>query len=84
MRYVTFFIRGISYHFTTSSITFDKFQVSKMVNEAVDEVRRIEQIVTPVLKNTLYIWLKNPSSLTKKQSKNLVTLKEMKLKTARA
>ncbi len=55
-----------------------------MVNEAVDEVRRIEQIVTPVLKNTLYIWLKNPSSLTKKQSKNLVTLKEMKLKTARA
>lgn len=78
------FIRGISDHFPSSSITFDKFHVSKMVNEAVDEVRRVEQIVNRVLKNTRYIWLKNPSSLTKKQSKDLGTLKEMNLKTARA
>lgn len=78
------FIRGISDYFPLSSITFDKFHVSKMVNEAVDEVRRIEQIVNRVLKNTRYIWLKNPSSLTKKQSKDLGTLKKMNLKTARA
>jgi transposase len=37
------FISGIAEHFPKSRITFDKFHVMKMVNEAVDEVRREEQ-----------------------------------------
>lgn len=39
------------------------FLFYKLVNEAVDEVRRIEQQRNRVFKNTRYIWLKNPSAL---------------------
>jgi len=66
------FIKGILTEFPHSSIVFDKFHVMKLVNEAVDDVRRIEQQRNRVLKNTRYIWLKNPSSLTHKQTVYLV------------
>ena len=78
------FIKGIFEEFSHSSIVFDKFHVMKLVNEAVDEVRRIEQQRNRVLKNTRYIWLKNPSSLTQKQTGILGSLKDMNLKTSRA
>ncbi|WP_367278984.1 transposase [Methanospirillum sp.] len=52
----------------------------KLVNEAVDEVRKIEQQRDKILKNTRYIWLKNPSSLTRNQTNTLGNLKEMNLK----
>ncbi len=55
-----------------------------MINEAVDEIRRIEQMFNRVLKNTRYIWLKNPPSLTKTQLNDLGGLKEMNLQTVRA
>ncbi|WP_319580179.1 ISL3 family transposase [uncultured Methanospirillum sp.] len=44
------FIKGIKEQFPLTSIIFDKFHVLKMVNEAVDEVRRIEQMFNRVLK----------------------------------
>ncbi len=34
------FISGITEQFARSSLTFDKFHVIKMVNEAIDQVRR--------------------------------------------
>jgi transposase len=34
------FINGISSEFPDAKITFDKFHVMKMINEAVDEVRK--------------------------------------------
>jgi transposase len=37
------FIRGIEEQFPAAEITFDKFHVMKMVNEAVDDVRKAEQ-----------------------------------------
>jgi len=49
------FIKGIKEQFPLDSIIFDKFHVLKMVNEAVDEVRRIEQMFNRILKNTRYI-----------------------------
>lgn len=39
--------------------TFDKFHIMKIINEAVDEVRRQEQKERPELARTRYIWLKN-------------------------
>lgn len=78
------FIKGIGEQFPLASIIFDKFHIIKLVNEAVDEVRRVEQQLNRVLKNTRYIWLKNPSSLTKKQLTELGGLKDMNLKTVRA
>jgi len=78
------FIRGIEDNFPDSDITYDKFHIMKIMNEAVDEVRREEQAENVLLKRTRYIWLKNQCNLTKKQLKRLGSLKDMNLKTVRA
>lgn len=78
------FIKGIEENFPAASITFDKFHVMKIMNEAVDEVRREEQSVNQLLRKTRYIWLKNPENLTEKQLNELGSLKDMNLKTSRA
>ncbi|MBN2983333.1 transposase [Cohnella algarum] len=46
------FIRGIEDFFPKAEITFDKFHVMKLVNEAVDDVRIAEQKQTRELKHT--------------------------------
>ena len=52
----------------------------------MDEVRRQEQTGHPELKNTRYIFLKNPKNLTRKQEDKLgdLKLKDLNLKTMRA
>jgi len=80
------FIKGIKENLPNAQITFDKFHIIKTLNEAVDEVRRQEQKGQPELKNTRYIFLKNPENLTSKQSNLLedLKLKDLNLKTMRA
>ncbi|QVL35747.1 transposase [Aminirod propionatiphilus] len=58
------FIAGIEEHFPEARITFDKLLVCKLMNEALDEVRRMEQIENRGLKKTRFIWLRNPENLT--------------------
>jgi len=60
--------------------------VLKIINEAVDEVRRQEQASRPELKKTRYVWLKNPENLTERQAATLeqLSLKKLRLKTVRA
>jgi len=80
------FIKGVKKYFPTSSLTFDKFHIMKIVNEAVDEVRRQEQKERPELIRTRYIWLKNKNNLNSAQLKTLdeLQLKKINLKTCRA
>jgi len=78
------FIKGVNDTFPNASIVFDKFHVMKMINEAVDEVKRQEQSENEILKKTRYTWLKNPENLTKYQSEVLESLKNLNLKTVRA
>ena len=78
------FISGIQDKFPNASITFDKFHVMKIMNEAVDKVRRAEQSHNALLKKTRYIWLKNPENLTTKQNEKFRSLKDLRLKTLRA
>lgn len=78
------FIDGASQYFVNANITFDRFHVMKIVNEAVDEVRRKEQAEKPELKKTRYVWLKNPQKLTEKQRERLESLSRLNLKTVRA
>lgn len=78
------FIRGIEDYFPEAQITFDKFHVMKLVNEAVDEVRVEEQKHAPELKKTKYFWLKNESNLKKEQKETLTRLKDSNLQTGRA
>lgn len=78
------FIRGIQEQFPEAEITFDKFHVMKMVNEAVDDVRREEQKQVPELKNSRYLWLKNASTLKNEQKVELDKLKDGHLQTGKA
>jgi transposase len=78
------FISGVARNFPKTSITFDKFHVMKLMNQALDQVRREEQFLNSILKRTRYIWLKNPEKLTKKKRSELGSLRDMRLKTMRA
>lgn len=77
------FISGAK-KFANASITFDKFHVIKQLNEALDEVRRGEQKLNPLLKGSRYIWLKNPSNLTANQVRDLQTLSKENKKLSKA
>lgn len=61
------FIKGVNDHLPNAEITFDKFHILKIINEAVDDVRREEAKTNPLLKKTRYIFLKNEANLTDKQ-----------------
>lgn len=81
------FISGVTEHFPHASIVFDKFHVMKILNEAVDQVRRNEVYEQIVLRRTKYLWLKNRPNLTEKEAKQLAAIESMpklNLKTIRA
>ena len=80
------FIKGVTDYFPKAHLTFDKFHIMKIINEAVDEVRRQEQKERPELAKTRYIWLKNKNNLKKAQIETLEKLqvKKLNLKTSRA
>jgi len=78
------FISGFEESFPIAQLTFDKFHVTKILNDAVDRVRREEQRERPELKKSRYLWLTNPENLKQRQQAALENLTQMKLKTARA
>jgi transposase len=80
------FISGVEKCFPNAHLTFDKFHIMKIINEAVDEVRRQEQKDRPELFRTRYIWLKNFKNLKPSQAETLeeLTVKKLNLKTSRA
>lgn len=78
------FIKGAADNFPKACMTFDKFHVIKVVNEAVDEVRRTESRSCEQLKYTRYIWLKNEKNLTPGQKETLDKLKDCELDTMKA
>jgi len=61
------FIKGVKEELPEAKITFDKFHILKLINEAVDEVRRTVANGNPLLKGTRYIFLKNECNLTESQ-----------------
>jgi transposase len=78
------FIAGTAQSLPNAAITFDKFHLVKLINEAVEEVRRAEQRSRAELKNSRYLWLKNPPNLSVRQRAQLDSLAGAKLKTGRA
>ena len=80
------FIKGVTENLPEAEITFDKFHVMKLINEAVDQVRREEAKTTPLLKGTRYIFLKNAVNLTAKQkaTRETLSLSKLNLKSVRA
>lgn len=80
------FIRGIKDHLPNAQITFDRFHIMKILNSAVDEVRKQEVITQPILKGHKYIFLKNESNLTDNQREILqgLTISKLNLKSIKA
>ena len=75
---------GVTENLTEAQITFDKFHAVKIVNDAVDKVRRAESKDRPELKRSRYLWLKNEPKLSAQGRADLEVLTRLHLKTARA
>ncbi len=73
------FIKGVKEFLPEASITFDKFHILKIINKAVDQVRREEVLTQPILINSRYTLLKNENNLTEKQRQKLAELQLSKL-----
>jgi transposase len=72
-----------------ATLVFDKFHIVRHLMEAVDQVRRNEirekgKQHKELMKDSRYIWLKNPWNLTQKQQARLSSLEKMNLKINRA
>ena len=80
------FIKGVGENLPNAEITFDKFHILKLINEAVDQVRREEAKTNPLLKGNRYIFLKNEKNLTKNQAitRDELMLPRLNLKSIRA
>lgn len=80
------FAKGIAASLPKAAVTFDKFHVVSLVNNAVEKVRRLERKDHPELIGSRYVWLKNPENLTPRQGEKFDALDIVNshLKTARA
>ena len=80
------FIKGVEDNLPNAAVVFDRFHVTKVINEAVDKVRKAEVGQNPILKNSRYLFLKNRDRLTMYQREQLETiqLSGLNLKTMKA
>src|ERR1700677_3622377 len=78
------FEAGIKENFANAEITFDKFHVIKLANEAVDEVRRQEARNKFQIKGPRYIFLKNVDRLTTEEKQALSELEAQNLQNLKA
>ena len=58
------FQKGAAEYLPNAQVTFDRFHLMKLVNEAVDAVRKAEALSQPDLKKSRWLWLKNPGKLS--------------------
>lgn len=58
------FIAGSAEQFVNAKITFDRFHVVKLLNEAMDKLRRQEYAEHQALKGHKYTFLRNPKKLS--------------------
>lgn len=78
-------IQGVTEHLPHAQLTFDKFHAVKLVNEALEAVRREEQKSHQELKCSRYLWLRNPRNLRRDEESRLdALLGQSHLKTGRA
>ncbi len=80
------YIKGVTDHLPESQIVFDRFHLMKVVNEAVDKVRKEEAKTNPILKSSRYIFLKNRENHTAKHKQTFesLSISGLNLKTMRA
>jgi len=80
---------GVAENCRNAQVVFDPFHVAKNVGEAVDQVRRSEiQLggyqVAEALRQSQWLWRKNPENLSEREQKRLAKIKDKSLATAKA
>jgi len=83
----TSFKKGVRENCPNAEMVFDKFHLIAKANKAVGDIRRAEIRRSGRyhdLKETRWIWLKNPDNLTEKQAKRLKRIDQENLVTASA
>lgn len=68
------YIAGVSQAMPEADIVFDRFHLAKMLNEAVDQIRRQEQKSFKELTNSRYLWLRNAADLGSEQTQRVEAL----------
>jgi transposase len=68
------FIAGIKENFKKAEIHFDRFHVVKLLNEAMDKVRKQERSKHKEIKGARYLFLKNKDNLSKEKLAELLDL----------
>jgi transposase len=68
------FINGVINHLPESKIVFDKFHLIKLLNEALDEVRRLERKGNELLKCHRYTILRKYENLSRAKKAELYAL----------
>jgi transposase len=80
--------QGASIWFNSAEVVFDKFHVIGHASAAVDSVRRreinLDKRRRAILKETRWLWLKNPDNLTLLQQQRLSRIDQHSLWTAKA
>lgn len=81
------FIAGLESNFPEAQIIFDKYHIMKILNMAVDKIRKEELVHQAILRNSKYIWLKNRENLTTNERtylSKIESMPELNLKTFKA
>ena len=81
------FISGVETNLPNATITFDKYHIMKIINTAVDAVRKAETKEQHILRGQRYLFLKNRQKLKESQLKQLQAIESMSklnLKTVKA
>jgi transposase len=83
------YAKGVRETCRNAQIVFDKFHVIAYANKAVDEVRRAEVRlggagVWDALRQSQWLWRKNPENLTEKEQTRLAKIDQKSLRTAKA
>lgn len=78
------FIAGVREVLPNAHMTFDRFHIMKLANEALDAVRREEAQKNPYLKGSRFLWLRHPRHLSASQARTLADLRYCTHKTNNA
>lgn len=80
------FIKGVKDNLPNARITFDRFHVTKVLQTAVDTVRKQEVQIYAMLKGTKYLFLKNEKNLTdaQRQKRQELSMPRLNLKSIKA
>ena len=82
----TAFIKGVEDNLPNAKITFDRFHIMKIINKAVNDVRKQEAVTQSILKGNQYVFLKNEKNLTvaQRQTRQELSMPGLNLKSIRA